>query len=61
MKEFQVVAMDSAVAREFRDSKSDYFGNRAIVRTADYPNAYPCRHCLHDADQGTDLLLLAYR
>jgi len=60
MNAFRVVPLISDVVQKFRASRRDDFGNAAVVKTADHPNAYPCRHCQRDVEQGTNLLLVAY-
>lgn len=56
---FRAEAIDSAFARDVRQSRRDAFGGEAeLWRAAD---RYPCRHCLDEARRNSDVLLISYK
>ena len=59
MPAIRIVPLDSDRARALRARRVDDFGNSMPVRRMT-DGGYPCRHCLQDIDEGSDLLLLAY-
>jgi hypothetical protein len=55
---FRCIPIDTETATRFRTQEADDGGNAILHRVADGPS--PCRHCLRDASNGEDLLLLSW-
>ena len=55
---FRCIPIDTETAAGFRARELDDGGNVILRRVADGPS--PCRHCLRDARDGEDLLLLSW-
>jgi Protein of unknown function (DUF1203) len=58
MTDFHIITLPTDVADRWRTAKIDDYGNPLAPIVADKPAAFPCRHCLRDAEPG-ELLLLA--
>jgi hypothetical protein len=57
MHNFRIVPLGSDVVERWRAAKADDYGNLLAPIVADEPAAFPCRHCLRDAEPGEALLL----
>jgi hypothetical protein len=55
---FRCIPIETATADRFRAESFDDGGNPILHRVADGPS--PCRHCLRDARDGEELLLLSW-
>jgi len=55
---FRCIPIDTETATRFRTQEVDDGGNAILHRVADGPS--PCRHCLREARDGEDLLLLSW-
>ena len=56
---YRIVPLPSEVADAARRAVAASATDHAVV-TADAPNAYPCRHCLHWAEPGDELILFPF-
>lgn len=57
---FNIVALPSEVAERWRLAAVDEYGNALDPIVADKPAAFPCRHCLRDAEPGEAMLLASH-
>lgn len=57
---FRLIPLDTSVAEGLRARRADAEGNALQPQVADEPNAFPCRHCLRDAEPGEPMLLASY-
>ncbi len=55
-----IIALPTDVVERWRTAGVDEQGNRLTPIVADRPAAFPCRHCLRDAEPGEALLLASY-
>jgi hypothetical protein len=60
MDNFTIVPLPTEVAERWRATGSDDYGNPLAPIVADAPNAFPCRHCLRDAEPGEPMLLASH-
>ncbi len=60
MNAYKVIPISTSIAQHMRVHMLDDYGNELSIRTAAYPNAYPCRHCLGYAKQHSGIVLFAY-
>ncbi len=56
----QFTALPTETANAYRAGAADAYGN-APERVISTGSGYPCRHCLHSAPEGTEMLLVAHR
>ena len=57
---YRLIPLETAVAQGLREARIDAQGNQLRPQRADEPHAFPCRHCLRDAEPGEELLLASY-
>jgi len=55
-----ILALPTDVVERWRSAGVDEYGNRLTPIVADRPAAFPCRHCLQDAEPGEKLLLAGH-
>ncbi|HEX8950959.1 MAG TPA: DUF1203 domain-containing protein [Polyangia bacterium] len=55
-----IIALGTDVVARWRSAAVDDYGNRLTPILADCPAAFPCRHCLRDAEPGEALLLASH-
>lgn len=55
-----IIALATEVAERWRRTGVDEHGNRLTPIVADKPAAFPCRHCLRDAEPGEAMLLASH-
>jgi hypothetical protein len=60
MSRFRAVAVDTELAKQVRVNRLDPFGGRTEVWTTG-DSRLPCRHCLAEARQGGEVLLISYK
>jgi hypothetical protein len=60
MHNFTIVPLDTDLVDRWRTAGADDYGNPLTPVVADKPAAFPCRHCLRDAEPGEPLLLASH-
>src|SRR6478672_10971607 len=55
-----IVALETEVVERWRAARIDEYGNALTPIVADEPHAFPCRHCLRDAEPGEPMLLASH-
>lgn len=55
-----IIALATEVAERWRQRGVDEHGNPLTPIVADKPAAFPCRHCLRDAEPGEPMLLASH-
>jgi len=55
-----IVSLPSELVDRWRRDGVDDYGNRLRPAIADAPHAFPCRHCLRDAEPGEPMLLASH-
>jgi hypothetical protein len=60
MTNFEIIALPTDVVDRWRTARADDHGNPLAPIVADEPGAFPCRHCLRDAEPGEPLLLASH-
>jgi hypothetical protein len=55
-----IVALPTEVVERWRTRRVDESGNTLIPIVADAPAAFPCRHCLRDAEPGEPMLVASH-
>ena len=54
------VALETEVVERWREARVDEYGNALEPIVADELHAFPCRHCLRDAEIGEPMLLVSH-
>jgi uncharacterized protein DUF1203 len=57
---FNIVALPTEIVERWRARGVDEYGNALEPIVADRPAAFPCRHCLRDAEPGEAMLLASH-
>jgi hypothetical protein len=60
MENFTIVPLATEIVDRWRATRTDDYGNPLAPVVADAPGAFPCRHCLRDAEPGEELLLASH-
>jgi hypothetical protein len=55
-----IIPLATEVVERWRNSGVDEYGNTLNPIVADAPAAFPCRHCLRDAEPGEPMLLASH-
>src|SRR3954465_7819137 len=55
-----IVALPTEVVERWRTRRVDESGNALTPIVSDAPAAFPCRHCLRDAEPGEPMLLASH-
>lgn len=55
-----IIPLATEVVERWRQRRVDDEGNRLEPIVADKPAAFPCRHCLRDAEPGEEMLLASH-
>ncbi len=55
-----IIPLATEVVERWRERRVDEQGNGLEPIVADEPAAFPCRHCLRDAEPGEEMLLVSH-
>jgi Protein of unknown function (DUF1203) len=55
-----IIPLATEVVERWRTTGADEYGNTLTPIVADAPAAFPCRHCLRDAEPGEPMLLASH-
>lgn len=55
-----IIPLATELVERWRERRVDDYGNALAPIVADKPAAFPCRHCLRDAEPGDEMLLASH-